>query len=110
VRQRAAAYRDLSIRLLGREIPQVMLIHHNLLNTCCSSGMRSRRARPGFTSSIPEQTYADPVYALQPDRPAPGQSLLLSLARSRGWKLLPEFERLVDDGDFEIESLEKQGS
>jgi peptidoglycan-N-acetylglucosamine deacetylase len=109
VRQRAEAYRDLSRRLLDRDIPQVMLLHHNLLNSLFLGDVIETLRRGGFTFVDPEKAYQDPVYRLEPDRPAPGQSLLLSLARSRGWKLLPEFERLVDDGDFEIAALEKAG-
>jgi hypothetical protein len=53
--------------------------------------------------------FADPVYELVPERPAPGQSLLLSLARSRGMGKFAGWERLVDDGDFEIEALKAKG-
>jgi peptidoglycan-N-acetylglucosamine deacetylase len=109
VTQRAAAYRDLSQRLLDRDIPQVMLLHHNLLNALFLGDVIDTLRREGFTIVDPEQAYRDPVYALEPDRPAPGQSLLLSLARSKGWKLMPEFERLMDDGDYEIAALAKLG-
>jgi peptidoglycan/xylan/chitin deacetylase (PgdA/CDA1 family) len=109
VKQRAAAYRDLSRRLLGRDISQVMLLHHNLLNALFLGDLIGMLRKEGWTFLDPEKAYEDPVYEQQPDRPAPGQSLLLSLARSRGWKLMPEFERLMDDGDFEIAALEKQG-
>lgn len=109
VKQRAAAYRDLSRRLLERDIPQVMLLHHNLLNALFLGDVIETLRREGFTFVDPETAYQDPVYRLEPDRPAPGQSLLLSLARSRGWKLVPEFERLMDDGDFEITALERLG-
>jgi hypothetical protein len=107
--QRAAAYRELSRRLLDRDIPQVMLLHHNLLNALFLGDVIEALRREGFTLVDPDVAYQDPVYQLEPDRPAPGQSLLLSLARSRGWKLMPEFERLMDDGDFEIAALEKLG-
>lgn len=109
LRQRAAAYRDLSRRLFDRDIPQVMLLHYNLLNALFLGDVIEALRRDGFSFVDPEQAYADPVYRLEPDRPAPGQSLLLSVARSRGWKLVPEYERLMDDGDFEIAALEKQG-
>lgn len=109
LRQRAGAYRDLSRRLLGRDIPQVMLMHHNLLNALFLGDALAMLRKEGWTFIDPEKAYEDAVYQLQPERPAPGQSLLLSLARSRGWKLMPEFERLMDDGDFEIAALEKQG-
>ncbi len=109
VKQRATAYRDLSRRLLGRDIPQVMLMHHNLLNALFLGDVMAMLRKEGWAFVDPEQAFADPVYQSQPERPAPGQSLLLSLARSKGWKLMPEFERLMDDGDFEIAALEKRG-
>ena len=109
VKQRATAYRDLSRRLLDRDIPQVLLMHHNLLNALFLGDVMAMLRKEGWTFVDPEKAFQDPVYELQPERPAPGQSLLLSLARSRGWKLMPEFERLMDDGDFEIAALEKQG-
>lgn len=109
VKQRAGAYRDLSRRLLGREIPQVMLMHHNLLNALFLGDVIAMLKKEGWTFVDPERAFADPVYQLQPERPKPGQSLLLSLARSKGWALVPEFERLMDDGDFEIAELAKQG-
>jgi hypothetical protein len=39
----------------------------------------------------------------------PGQSLLLSLARSKGLGKFEGWERLVDDGDFEIDQLKQKG-
>ncbi len=68
---------------------------------------------PGFegmrwTITDPEAAYRDFVYSLEPQRPAPGQSLLLSIARSVGYR--PDgWERLVDDGDAEIDSLRRRG-
>ncbi len=109
VKQRATAYRDLSRRLLGRDIPQVMLMHHNLLNALFLGDVMAMLRREGWTFVDPEKAFEDPVYQLQPERPAPGQSLLLSLACTRGWKLVPEFARLMDDGDYEIEALQQQG-
>lgn len=107
--QRAEAYRRLSLRLFDREIPQTMLLHHNLLNALFLGDVVARLRKDGWEFTDPEQVFADPVYQALPDRPAPGQSLLLSIARSRGIALLPEYERLMDDGDFEIEALGRQG-
>ena len=42
-------------------------------------------------------------------RAAAGQSLLLSMARSLGLGKVQGWERLVDDGDFEIEALKAAG-
>ena len=105
VRQRAIAYRDLSRKLEGRDIPQVMLIHHNLINALWLKDVIQQFVDMGWTIITPAQSFADPVYQLQPERPAPGQSLLLSIARTRGMGKFEGWERLVDDGDFEINAL-----
>ena len=44
-----------------------------------------------------------------PGAAAAGQSLLLSMARSLGLGKFEAWERMVDDGDFEIEALGRQG-
>jgi len=64
--------------------------------------------RQGWTLVDPQKAYEDPVYQLQPDRAAPGQSLLLSLARSRGMDLAP-YARLMDDADEDIALLKRAG-
>ena len=109
VKQRAIAYRDLSRKLEGRDIPQVLLQHHNLLNALWLKDVIRQFVDMGWTIVTPAQAFADPVYQLQPERQAPGQSLLLSIARTRGVGKFEGWERIVDDGDFEIEQLEKAG-
>jgi peptidoglycan/xylan/chitin deacetylase (PgdA/CDA1 family) len=109
VKQRAIAYRDLSRKLEGRDIPQVLLQHHNLLNALWLKDVIQQFVDMGWTIVTPAQAFADPVYQLQPERQAPGQSLLLSIARTRGVGKFEGWERIVDDGDFEIEQLEKAG-
>jgi hypothetical protein len=108
VRQRAETYRDLSRRLFGRDIPQVLLLHHNLLNALFLDDVIAQFKAMGWSLTDPEKAYQDFVFTLEPQRPAPGQSLLLSAARSLGYKV-PGWERLVDDGDAEIEALERAG-
>lgn len=108
LKQRAGAYRDLSRELLGRDIPQVMLLHHTLVEALFLDDAIQMLQSDGWRFVDPRKAYEDPVYQLQPERPAPGQSLLLSIARSRG-KDLKAYARLMDDGDFEIEALEKLG-
>ncbi|MEO5935568.1 MAG: polysaccharide deacetylase family protein [Duganella sp.] len=109
VKQRAIAYRDLSRKLEGRDIPQVMLQHHNLLNALWLKDVIQQFVDMGWTIVTPAQAFADPVYQLQPERPAPGQSLLLSIARTRGMGKFEGWQRIVDDGDFEIEQLKDAG-
>ena len=109
IRQRALAYRALSQQLQGRDIAQVMLLHHNLINALWLDEVLAQFRAMGWTITPPAAAYADPVYRLQPERPAPGQSLLLSMARSLGLGKFEGWERLVDDGDAEIEALGRQG-
>jgi peptidoglycan-N-acetylglucosamine deacetylase len=107
--QRAQAYRDLSQKLQGRDIAQVILLHHNLINALWLSDIIAMFKEKGWTITTPEAAFADPVYQLQPERAAAGQSLLLSMARSLGLGKTDEWERLFDDGDYEIKALDALG-
>jgi peptidoglycan/xylan/chitin deacetylase (PgdA/CDA1 family) len=109
IRQRAEAYRWLSQQLQGRDIPQVLLLHHNLINALWLDEVLAQFRSMGWTFTTPAAAFADPVYRLQPERAAPGQSLLLSMARTLGLGKFEGWERIVDDGDFEIEVLKRQG-
>jgi peptidoglycan/xylan/chitin deacetylase (PgdA/CDA1 family) len=109
VRQRALAYRDLSQQLQGRDIAQVILLHHNLVNALWLNDVINQFKAMGWTIVTPAAAFADPVYALAPERAAPGQSLLLSMGRSLGLGKFPGGERLVDDGDVEMALLKSRG-
>ena len=109
VRQRALAYRALSQQLQGRDIAQVILLHHNLVNALWLGDVIAQFRDMGWSVTTPAAAFADPVYQLEPDRPAAGQSLLLSMARSLGLGKFDGWSRLVDDGEFEVQALKKQG-
>jgi peptidoglycan/xylan/chitin deacetylase (PgdA/CDA1 family) len=109
IKQRALAYRDLSYKLQGRDIPQVLLLHHNLVNALWLDDVISQFKAMGWTFVTPAQAFTDPVYQLFPDRPAAGQSLLLSLAKTLGLGKFDGWLRLHDDGDFEMEALKQKG-
>ncbi len=108
LRQRAEAYRDLSRRLFGRDIPQVLLLHHNLINALFLGDAIQQFKAMGWTLTDPATAFQDFAYTLDPQRPSPGQSLLISAARSLGYR--PDnWERMLDDGDFEILQLKQKG-
>jgi peptidoglycan/xylan/chitin deacetylase (PgdA/CDA1 family) len=109
IRQRALAYRALAHTLQGRDIPQVLLLHHNLINALWLDDVLAQFKDMGWRFTTPAAAFADPVYALQPERAAAGQSLLLSMARLLGHGKFDGWERLVDDGDAEIAALKAQG-
>lgn len=108
LRQRAEAYRDLSRQLFGRDIPQVMLLHHSLLNALFLDDAIRQFKAMGWSITEPGTAFRDFVFSLDPQRPSPGQSLLISAARSLGYR--PQnWERLLDDGDQEIADLKRKG-
>ncbi|MYM75536.1 polysaccharide deacetylase family protein [Duganella sp. FT134W] len=109
LRQRADAYRDLSRQMVGRDIPQVLLLHHNLINALWLKDAIQQFKDMGWTIITPAAALADPVYQQPPEQQRGGQSLLRSIARSKGQSKFPGWERLVDDGDFEIDALKAQG-
>ena len=109
IKQRLLAYRELSQQLQGRDIAQVLLLHHNLLNALWLDDVLSEIEGMGWKVITPAEAFADPVYKLEPVRKVAGQSLLLSLGRTLGLGLMPGGERLVDDGDNEIAELAKKG-
>jgi peptidoglycan/xylan/chitin deacetylase (PgdA/CDA1 family) len=105
VRQRALAYRALSQQLQGRDIAQVILLHHNLVNALWLNDVIAQFKEMGWSITTPAAAFADPVYQLMPERVAAGQSLLLSMARTLGFGKFDGWERVVDDGDYEMELL-----
>lgn len=109
VRQRALAYRALSQQLQGRDIAQVILLHHNLVNALWLNDVIAQFKGMGWSIVTPAAAFADPVYQLTPERAAPGQSLLLSMGRTLGLGKFPGGERLVDDGDYEMGVLKERG-
>lgn len=109
LKQRALAYRALSQQVQGRDIAQVLLLHHNLINALWLDDVIAQFKAMGWTITTPDAAFQDPVYALQPISNVTGQSILLSMARSLGLGRFPGWDRLVDDGDAEIEALKLQG-
>lgn len=108
VRERALAYRDLSQRLQGREIAQVILLHHNLINALFLDDVIGMFKDMGWTIVAPATAFEDPVYQFAPQHAAHGQSLLLSMARSLGMDKFDK-KRLQDDGEADIGRLTAQG-
>jgi peptidoglycan/xylan/chitin deacetylase (PgdA/CDA1 family) len=108
VKQRALAYRALSQQLQGRDIAQVLLLHHNLVNALWLDDLIAQFKEMGWSITTPAAAFADPVYQLTPERAAPGQSLLLSMGRTMGLGKFPGGERMVDDGDHEMDLLKER--
>jgi peptidoglycan-N-acetylglucosamine deacetylase len=106
---RAQAYRDLSKKLQGRDIAQVILLHHNLINALWLNDIIELFKDKGWAIVSPHIAFADPIYQFQPVSSVSGQSLLLSMTRSLGLAKTQDWDRLFDDGDYEIDALKKLG-
>jgi peptidoglycan/xylan/chitin deacetylase (PgdA/CDA1 family) len=109
IRQRALAYRALSQQLQGRDIQQVILLHHNLVNALWLGDIIAMFKEMGWSINSPAEAFGDPVYQLMPDRLVAGQSLLVSMARVLGVDKFEGWSRLMDDADADIEALKAQG-
>jgi peptidoglycan/xylan/chitin deacetylase (PgdA/CDA1 family) len=70
-----AFFEDVSLRVTGREIPQVLLLHANALNADHVAGVAELLARRGYRFVPLEEALRDPAYRL-PDEfvGAPGNS------------------------------------
>ncbi|MBY0572059.1 MAG: polysaccharide deacetylase family protein [Undibacterium sp.] len=109
IKQRAVAYRDLAHTLQGRDIPQVLLLHHNLVNALWLDEVIAQFKQMGWSITTPQLAFADPVYQLQPISTVAGQSLMLSMARSLGLGKFDGWLRLCDDADLEMDVLKAKG-
>ncbi len=109
LKQRAIAYRALSQQVQGRDIAQVLLLHHNLVNALWLDDVITQFKDMGWSITTPDAAFQDPVYALQPISNVAGQSILMSMARSLGLGRFDGWDRLVDDGEADIAALKAQG-
>jgi peptidoglycan/xylan/chitin deacetylase (PgdA/CDA1 family) len=72
-------------RLLGRDIPHVMLLHVGAFETVMLGRLLEMLEARGFELVTLETAQADPAYAIDPDRPAAfGTTLLQQIAEARG--------------------------
>lgn len=69
-------------RLRGRNIPQVLLLHHNLINATWLDDVIRQFKEMGRTITTPAQACADPVYRCMPQRS--GGMLLPAMEPSLG--------------------------
>jgi len=87
LRTQARAFDRLARQVHGREVPLVVLLHHNLLNACFLGEAMDALKADGWRFVSPDVAYADPAYQAQP-RVAPyADSLFEASARALGLKL-----------------------
>lgn len=101
---RAQYYDGLSRQLLGRSIPHVLLLHHNLINALYLADIVRMFQDKGWTLIDVEVAYRDPVYAMRPDTLPAGESILWALAKQKG---LPGLRYPAEDEVYEKPILDR---
>ncbi|MBK7398223.1 MAG: polysaccharide deacetylase family protein [Myxococcales bacterium] len=99
---RARHYDGLARDLFGRTIAHTLLVHHSLLNALFLGDVLQALTNEGFTLVNADEAYADPIYRSLPDTLPAGESLVASIARSKGAVLRYPGE----DADYEKSTLD----
>lgn len=80
---RSSYYDELSKRVLGRSVKHVLLLHTNALNAAFLPDVIAMFRAKGWTIVSPEEAFADPLYAMQPETLPAGEGILWALAKQR---------------------------
>jgi peptidoglycan/xylan/chitin deacetylase (PgdA/CDA1 family) len=103
---RAHYYDRLASALTGRSIAHTLLLHHNLLNALFLGDLLDALARDGFRIVAPDQAFADPVFAMQPETIPAGESLVWALAHDDA-RLRAGLRYPGEDDTYEAEALNR---
>jgi len=90
--ERAQVYDRLAKGIYGREIPHVLLLHHNLLNALFLGDVIDLFQAKGWKPVSPEAAFADPAYQVEPRVLPVDGSVLESSAQALGIPLTPFFK------------------
>lgn len=81
---RAAFYRQLSIDVLGQDIPHTILLHFRLLNALFLPDVMSAFEQKGWEWIDAQKAFENPIYLRQPKTLPAGESLVWALAAEDG--------------------------
>jgi peptidoglycan/xylan/chitin deacetylase (PgdA/CDA1 family) len=101
---RAEYYDGLSRTVLGRSVPHVLLLHHNLINALFLKDVIQMFKDKGWTLVDSEVAFKDPVYGMRPDTLPAGESILWALAKQRG---VPGLRYPAEDDVYEKPILDR---
>jgi peptidoglycan/xylan/chitin deacetylase (PgdA/CDA1 family) len=108
IRERAQFYDDLSRQAIGRSVPHIVLLHHNVLNAMFLSDLIRMFKDEGWQIIDASQAYEDAIFGATPDVLPAGQSLIWSLARQTG-----RFDKVLrypgEDGAYEAPKMDALG-
>ena len=81
---RASFYRQLSLDLLGHEIPHTLLVHYRMMNALFLEDAMAAFEKAGWTWVDAERAYEDPIFLKEPQTVPAGESLVWALAAESG--------------------------
>ncbi|WP_427914854.1 polysaccharide deacetylase family protein [Ramlibacter sp. MMS24-I3-19] len=85
----AQAYDSLARSIYGREVPQVLLLHHRLLNALFLGDVIDMFRARGWSVISPEEAFSDGAYKVAPRIPRLDGSVLETTAQALGVSLAP---------------------
>jgi peptidoglycan/xylan/chitin deacetylase (PgdA/CDA1 family) len=104
---RASYYDDLSKRVLGRSVKHVLLLHTNAINAAFLPDVIAMFRSRGWSIISPEEAFADPVYAMQPNMLPAGEGILWALAKQAG---IEGLRYPAEDGEYEAALVDEAES
>lgn len=101
---RACYYDSLSVSVLGKSLPHVLLLHANAINAAFLPDVIAMFRERGWKLVSPADAWADPAYQLEPQILPAGESHLWALARERG---LPGLRYPAESDAYEKERVDR---
>lgn len=105
---RVQYYDDLARRVLGRSPKHTLLVHHNLVSALFLADLIRSLEERGWQIISPQEAFADPVFAEEPDVLPAGESLVWALARHSG-RFDDELRYPGEDGKYEESRMNELG-
>jgi hypothetical protein len=103
---RANFYNDLAIKLTGREIHHIILLHHSLLNALFLDNILAMFQKNGWELVNASEAYQDDFYQTPPNNIPSGESIIWAKAKQSG-----KYEEILrypaEDSEYEKDSLKK---
>jgi hypothetical protein len=105
---RAAFYRQLSIDVVGREIPHTLLIHYSYMNALFLPDVLQAFEHAGWQWIGADRAYRDPVFQHEPRILPAGESLVWALAKESG-RFNDRLRYPGEDGVYEKAKMDALG-
>lgn len=105
---RAAFYRQLSVEVVGREIPHTLLIHYSYMNALFLSNVLQAFEQVGWQWIDADRAYRDPVFQREPQILPAGESLVWALAKEGG-RFNDRLRYPGEDGEYEKAKMDALG-